>query len=214
MTPLKILIADDHPVVRKGMRALLETVPDITLVGEATNGKEAVKMAVSHQPDIILMDLQMPEGSGLAATREIIQLDLKTRILVVTLFEDDDSIFTALKAGAHGFLLKDSSEEEILRAIQTVAEGGAIFSPTIAARLISYFSTVRQQAPQESFPELTDREREILTFIARGDSNADIAEQLVISIKTVRNHVSSIYNKLQVTNRAQAALRARNSGYK
>ena len=132
----------------------------------------------------------------------------------ITLLEDNDSIFTALRAGAHGYILKDADEEEMMRAIRAVGEGEAIFSPAIATRLIDYFAAARQQVPQEIFPELTEREREILIFIARGESNATIAEHLMISLKTVRNHVSNIYNKLQVADRAQAAIRARNAGLK
>jgi DNA-binding NarL/FixJ family response regulator len=207
-----VLIADDHPLFRKGMRSLLETMPEITLVGEASSGHEAVELALAHQPDVVLMDLQMPEGSGLEATRELNKRSPNTRILVVTLFEDDDSIFTALRAGAHGYILKDADEEEMMRAIRAVGEGEAIFSPAIATRLMDYFAAASKQVPQEIFPELTEREREILTLIARGESNAAIAERLTISLKTVRNHVSNIYNKLQVADRAQAAIRARDAG--
>lgn len=212
MNSLTVLIADDHPLFRKGMRHLLETMPDIALIGEAKSGREAVELALVHQPDVVLMDLQMPDGSGLAATRELNKRSPHTRILMVTLFEDDDSIFTALRAGAHGYILKDADEEEMMRAIRAVGEGEAIFSPAIATRLMDYFAKTSQQVPQEVFPELTEREREILTLVARGESNAAIAEQLVISLKTVRNHVSNIYNKLQVVNRAQAAIRARDAG--
>ena len=212
MSTLTVLIADDHPLFRKGMRALLESMPDIELIGEAKSGNEAIEMATAQQPDVVLMDLQMPDGSGLAATRELSKSSPSVRILVVTLFEDDESIFTALRAGARGYILKDADEEEIMRAIRAVGEGEAIFSPSIATRLMDYFATARTTIPQEVFPELTDREREILTLIARGESNAAIAEQLTISLKTVRNHVSNIYNKLQVVDRAQAAIRAIEAG--
>jgi len=212
MSSLTVLIADDHPLFRKGMRSLLETMADITLVGEAKSGREAVELATVHQPDLVLMDLQMPEGSGLAATRELNKLSPNIRILVVTLFEDNDSIFTALRAGAHGYILKDADEEEMMRAIRAIGKGEAIFSPAIATRLMDYFATTSQEVPQAVFPELTEREREILTLIARAKSNAAIAEQLMISLKTVRNHVSNIYNKLQVADRAQAAIRAKDAG--
>lgn len=212
MEPLTILIADDHPLFRKGMRSLLETIPEIAVVGEATSGQEAVEMALDRLPDIVLMDLQMPDGGGLYATRELSKRSPNMRILVVTLFEDDDSIFMALRAGARGYILKDADEAEMMRAIQATKEGEAIFSPAIAARLIDYFATTRNEVPQEVFPELTHREREILRLIARGESNADIAARITISLKTVRNHVSNIYNKLQVADRAQAALRARDAG--
>lgn len=212
MSSLTVLIADDHPLFRKGMHALLKSMPDIELVGEAKSGKEAVSMAMAQQPDVVLMDLQMPDGSGLAATRELSQHSPSIRILVVTLFEDDESIFAALRAGARGYILKDADEEEMMRAIRAVGEGEAIFSPTIATRLMEYFATTRTLVPQGIFPELSDREREILTLIARGEANAAIAEQLTITLKTVRNHVSNIYSKLQVADRAQAAIRARDAG--
>jgi DNA-binding NarL/FixJ family response regulator len=212
MSSLTVLIADDHPLFRKGMRVLLETEPDIEIIGEATNGREALEMAAMNQPDLVLMDLQMPGGGGLAATRELRGSNPNIRILVVTLFEDDESIFTALRAGALGYILKDADEEEMLRAIRAAGKGEAIFSPAIATRLMDYFAETRSLVPPEVFPELTDREREILTLIARGQSNKAIAEALTISLKTVRNHVSNIYSKLQVADRAQAALRARDAG--
>jgi DNA-binding NarL/FixJ family response regulator len=211
MTPLHILIADDHPLFRKGMRTLLDSMPDIEVVGEATSGQEAVEKGLALKPDLVLMDLQMPGGGGLEATRRLTESDPHIHVLVVTLFEDDDSVFAALRAGARGYILKDADEEEMMRAIRAIGKGEAIFSPTIAARLVDYFAGTRVASP-EIFPELTDREREILQLIARGQSNAQIAEQLSISLKTVRNHVSNIYNKLQVADRAQAAIRAREAG--
>jgi DNA-binding NarL/FixJ family response regulator len=212
MSLLRVLIADDHPLFRKGMRTLLASLPETEVVGEATSGKEAIALAGSLQPDLILMDLQMPEGGGLAATRAISKEYPNVHVLVVTLFEDDESVFTALRAGARGYILKDAEEEEIIRAIHAVGEGEAIFSPSIASRLMDYFSATRNTLPQDVFPELTNREREVLTLIARGETNATIAEALTISLKTVRNHVSNIFNKLQVADRAQAAIRAREAG--
>lgn len=212
MSKLRVLIADDHPLFRKGMRTLLESMPDIVVAGEATTGAQAIERAVALHPDLVLMDLQMPEGGGLEATRQITAVDPQIFILVVTLFEDDDSVFAALRAGARGYILKDADEEEIMRAIRAIGKGEAIFSPAIAARLMDYFASTRAEASQEIFPELTEREREILQLIARGESNATIADQLSISLKTVRNHVSNIYNKLQVADRAQAAIRAREAG--
>lgn len=212
MNTLTVLIADDHPLFRKGMHALLKSMPDMELIGEAKSGKEAIEMALAQQPDIVLMDLQMPEGSGLTATRELSKSSPGIRILVVTLFEDDESIFAALRAGARGYILKDADEAEMMRAIRAVGEGEAIFSPTIATRLMDYFADTRTLLPQGVLPELTEREREILTLIGRGETNAAIAEQLTISVKTVRNHVSNIFNKLQVADRAQAAIRARDAG--
>jgi DNA-binding NarL/FixJ family response regulator len=210
--PIQVLIADDHPLFRKGLRTLLESLPDTVVAGEATTGREAVDLALALQPDVILMDLQMPEGGGLAAIRELAGQQPEARILVVTLFEDDESVFTALKAGARGYILKDADEDEMIRAIKAVAQGEAIFSPAIATRLMDYFSATQTSPQAGAFPDLTDREREILALIARGRSNAEIAEELTISLKTVRNHASNIFNKLQVADRTQAALRAREAG--
>lgn len=212
MDKLHVLVVDDHPLFRKGMRALLESMPGMEVVGEAADGESAVEMAGRLQPDLVLMDLQMPDGGGLTATRRIATASPHIRILVVTLFEDDDSVFAALQAGARGYLLKDAEEDEMIRAIRAVSEGEAIFSPAIASRLVNYFASSRSLIPEEVFPELTAREREILDLIARAETNAQIAERLTISLKTVRNHVSNIYSKLQVADRAQAALRARDAG--
>jgi DNA-binding NarL/FixJ family response regulator len=210
--PLTVLLADDHPLFRKGLRALLEAMPGIQLVGEASSGPEAVKLAAAHRPDLVLMDLQMPGGGGLAATRQLSRELPDIHILVVTLFEDEESIFTALRAGARGYILKDAGEDEMMRAIRAAGQGEAIFSPAIAIRLMDYFAEAQRQNPPEVFPELTEREREILRLVARGETNAAIAGQLSISLKTVRNHVSNIFNKLQVADRTQAALRAREAG--
>lgn len=212
MPPIHVLIADDHPLFRKGLRTLLNSMPETAVVGEATNGAAAVEMALALRPDVILMDLQMPEGGGLSAIRRLTQAWPEARILVVTLFEDDESVFAALKAGARGYVLKDAEEGEIVRAIEAVALGEAIFSPTIAARLMDYFAAGQASPHTAAFPDLTEREREILSRIARGRSNAEIAEELTLSLKTVRNHASNIYNKLQVADRTQAALRAREAG--
>lgn len=212
MEPLQILIADDHPLFRKGMRTLLESLPDFNVVAEAATGQEAVDKAAELQPDVVLMDLQMPGGGGLSATRQISTASPHIRILVVTLFEDDDSVFAALQAGARGYILKDAQEGEMRRAIRAVGNGEAIFSPAIAARLMNYFVASRASLPREIFPDLTEREREILNLIASGETNNQIAERLTISLKTVRNHVANIYSKLQVADRAQAAIRARDAG--
>jgi len=214
MTDLRVLIADDHPMFRKGMRTLLDSMPGVVLAGEATSGADAVSQAALTRPDLVLMDLQMPEGGGLEATRQITAAQPEVHILVVTLFEDDDSVFAALRAGARGYILKDADEEEMMRAIHAIGRGEAIFSPAIATRLMDYFAGTKTAVAAEAFPELTDREREILQLIARGQSNAAIAEELTISLKTVRNHVSNIYNKLQVADRAQAVIRAREAGLK
>jgi DNA-binding NarL/FixJ family response regulator len=212
MEPLRVLIADDHPLFRKGMRALLTATPGTDVVGEATTGQEAIELAAALQPDVILMDLQMPGINGIEATRQILHTSPHIRILVVTLFEDDASIFTALRAGARGYILKDAQEEEMLRAIRAVGSGEAIFSPAIATRLMDFFAAPRPAAPKEIFPTLTEREREILQMIARGRTNNDIAKELALSSKTVGNYVSNIFSKLQVADRAQAIIRARDAG--
>src|SRR5438876_2367875 len=212
MDPLRVLVADDHPLFRNGMRALLTSVPDMEAAGVATNGDEAIALAASLQPDVILMDLQMPGINGIEATRQILHTSPHIRVLVVTMFEDDHSVFTALRAGARGYILKDADEDEILRAIRAVGRGEAIFSPTIAQRLIDFFSAPQPILLPQIFPELTDREREVLGLIAQGHNNNDIARRLGLSLKTVANHVSNIFSKLQVADRAQAIIRAREAG--
>ncbi len=212
MDTIRVLISDDHQLFRDGLRALLLSAPDTEVVGEAATGQEAIQMAAEHQPDLILMDLQMPDMDGIEATRKIIEASPHINILMVTMFEDDQSVFAAIQAGARGYVLKGAKHDEMLRAIRAVSGGEAIFSSSIATRLMSYFAAGKNLVPQEAFPDLTEREREILTLIARGQSNAAISEALTISVKTVRNHVSNILSKLQVADRAQAAIRARDAG--
>jgi DNA-binding NarL/FixJ family response regulator len=209
---LQVLIADDHPVFRRGIRALLSVEPDIATVGEATTGEEATELATAFQPDVVLMDIRMPGINGIEATRRILHTSPPIRILVVTMFEDDEWVFTALRAGALGYILKHADEADILRAIRAVARGDAIFSPAVARRLIDYFAAPRPILPPQIFPELTEREREILGLIALGESNGEIARQLFLSPKTVANHVSNIFGKLQVADRAHAIIRAREAG--
>ena len=212
MEPIRVLIADDHPLYRDGMRGLLDSEPSTQVVGEASSGEEAIELAETLQPDVILMDIKMPGINGIEATREILNTSPQAGILMVTMFEDDDSLFAAMRAGARGYLLKDSRGEEVAHAIRAVAGGEAIFGQGIARRLINYFSALNPSGPPRAFSELTDREEEILTLVARGHSNEEIAEQLFLSIKTVRNHVSHIFLKLQVADRAQAVIRAREAG--
>lgn len=210
--PLRVLIADDHPLFRSGMRTLLTADLNTEVVGEATTGEEAIELAGAFQPDVILMDIQMPGVSGIEATRRIVHVSPHIRILIVTMFEDDNSVFAAMRAGARGYVLKGARPEEMLRAIQAVGSGEAIFSPTIATRMLDFFAGLEPTALPHALPELTDREREILDLIAQGQSNAAIAKQLVLSPKTVSNYVSNIFSKLQVADRAQAMLRAREAG--
>jgi DNA-binding NarL/FixJ family response regulator len=209
---LRVLIADDHPIFRDGIQTLLATADDIVAVGEARTGEEAVELAATLAPDVILMDIRMPGCSGIDATRRIVATNQTVRVLVVSMFEDDASIFTAMRAGARGYILKDADRSDILRAIRAVGQGEAIFSPAIATRLLDYFTSPSQTLAATEFPELTDREREILEMVADGYRNADIARHLVLSPKTVRNYVSSIFTKLQVSDRGNAIIRAREAG--
>lgn len=215
MKTIRVLLADDHALFREGVRAILKSVPDIEIVGEAGTGQDALKLASNLKPDVILMDIQMPDLNGVEATQRILKTQPDVGIIIVTMLEDDDSLFSAMRAGARGYVLKGADKAEMLKTIRAVVEGEALFGPGIAIRLLNFFHdkpTLNGESSPTLFPELTDREREILACIASGDTNAEIAEQLFISLKTVRNHVSSIFNKLQVTNRAQAAIRARDAG--
>jgi len=214
MNRIRILIADDHPVFRYGLRALLSAEPGTEVVGEATTGDEAIRLSASLQPDVILMDLNMPGINGIEATCSILAMHPQIRILMLTMFDDDDSVFAAMRAGARGYLLKGTEGDETMRAVHVVGSGEAIFSPSIARRLMQYFGAPRPAAPPQAFPELTEREREILTLIAQGYTNTAIADLLVLSPKTIRNHVSTIFSKLQVADRAKAIIRARDAGLK
>ncbi len=209
---LTILIVDDHPLFRKGLRTLLGTLPQVQIVGEATNGTEAARLVDQLQPNLVLMDLQMPGGDGLTAIRQIAGSSPHIHMLVLTMFEDDDSVFAAMRAGARGYVLKDMDDDEMTRAILAVGHGEAIFSPAIAARVIAFFAAPYALAPKELFPTLNDREREILALMAKGATNDAIAQQLIVTQKTVSNYVSSILSKLHVADRAQAVIRAREAG--
>jgi DNA-binding NarL/FixJ family response regulator len=212
MEQIRVLIADDHVLFRDGLKALLRAAPETDLVGEAATGAETITQAADLQPDVILMDLQMPEISGVEATRRIVQTSPHIAVLVVTMFADDPSVFAAMRAGARGYLLKCATHGELLRAIQVVSCGEAIFSAPMAQRLMEYFRAIQLTPPPPLFPELSDREREILHLIAQGSTNAEIATRLVLSPKTVRNHITNILSKLQVADRAEAILRARDAG--
>lgn len=214
--PIKLLIADDHVFYREGVRALLSNVPDLEVVGEANNGEEAITQANKLQPNVILMDLKMPGMNGIDATRKINETQPNIGVLVITMFDDDASVFAAMRAGARGYLLKDADKDEVVRAIVAVERGEAIFSPAIAQRMMQYFAAPsaasNKKGQPSEFAELTEREYEILDLIAQGDNNMVIANKLSLSIKTVQNYVSSILTKLQVADRSQAIVRARNAG--
>lgn len=212
MESIRVLIADDHTLFRDGLRALLASITDIEVVGEASSGTDALRLAMEQQPDVILMDIQMPDVNGIEATRQILRASPHIGIIVLTMFQDDDTVFAVMRAGARGYVLKGADQAVLLRAVRAVANGESLFSPEIAARLMRFFANLQPASQPEFFTELTDREREILAFIADGETNADIADKLVISMKTVRNHVSNIFSKLQVADRAQAAIRAREAG--
>ena len=212
MDALRVLIADDHMLFRDGLRALLASADDLDFAGEATTGDEAVALAAEEQPDVIVMDIQMPGHNGIEATRRIVQMSPHIGVLIVTMFSDDASVFAAMRAGARGYVLKGANHAEMLRAIRAVGSGEAIFSPAVAVRLMEYFANASLAAPPQVFPELSEREREILNLIAKGRKNAEIAQHFVLSEKTVRNHVSNILSKLQVADRTQAVIRAREAG--
>lgn len=216
MERIHLLIVDDHTLFREGLRALFSTIEDIDLVGEATTGNEAVELVEELQPDVILMDIDMPGMSGVQATRGILRKTPSTGIVMVTMLEDDASVFSAMRAGARGYVLKGAHPSELVQTIRAVASGQALFGPAIATRMMRFFSEqesrFRAALPEEAFPELTPRELQVLELIAEGNKNREIAEKLVISDKTVRNHITNIFSKLQVADRTQAILKARDAG--
>ncbi len=212
MEQLRVVIVEDHPLYRKGLRTLISSVEDFEVAGESSDGVQAVAMVLDLLPDVVLMDLQLPGQSGISAIREIVAASPTTRILVVTLYEDDDSVFSALRAGARGYILKDTDEADMIRAIRSIAAGESLFSATIANRVLTYFANVRPVAPQV-FPSLTERERDILYLLAQGRSNQAIAAELSLSVKTIANNVSNIFSKLQVADRSEAIVRARDAGF-
>jgi len=210
--PIRILIADDHPLFRAGLRALLESIPDTEVAGEAATGEEAVEAAVALVPDVVVMDINMPGLNGIDATRRIVDASEDVKVLVMTMHDDDEAVFAAIRAGARGYQLKGAAQDETLRAIRSVANGEAIFGPGIADRLQRFLATPPALDPPQAFPQLTDRELEILQLLAERRTNAEIAAQLFLSQKTVRNYVSAIFAKLQVADRAEAGLLARAAG--
>jgi len=210
--PIRILIADDHPLFRAGLRALLDSVADTEVVGEAATGEEAVEAALALTPDVVVMDINMPGLNGIDATREILNRSEHIKVLVMTMHDDDEAVFAAIRAGARGYQLKGAAQDETLRAIRSVANGEAIFGPGIADRLQHFLATPPARDPNLAFPQLTDRELQILQLLAQHKTNAGIAAELFLSQKTVRNYVSAIFAKLQVADRVEAGLVARTAG--
>jgi DNA-binding NarL/FixJ family response regulator len=207
---ISIVLADDHPVVRAGLHALLGSIDGLSLVAEADDGHAAVRATLTHKPDVVIMDIDMPGLNGIEATRQLLDAVPDTAVLMLTMYQDDDSVFTAMRAGARGYLLKGAGQDDIARAIHAVAAGEAIFGPGIAQRVLTFFATPpRTSTP---LPELTEREREILDLIAQGRRNGDIGVRLGITRKTVANHISNIFTKLQVADRTEAIARARDAG--
>lgn len=212
MERIRILLADDHRLFREGLKVLLASVPDIEVVAEAATGEDVMQLAEDKAPDVILMDIQMPIVNGLEATRRILSRSPHIGILMLTMFDDDESVFMAMRAGARGYILKGADQEELLRAIHAAAKGEALFSPSIATKLMHFFRTSSAALAVNAFPELTERELEVLKLIAQGLNNPDIARRLELSPKTVRNYISNIFSKLQVADRMQAMMKARDAG--
>jgi DNA-binding NarL/FixJ family response regulator len=209
--PVRVLIADDHPVFRDGLATLLEPHPDIEVVGRAADGAEAVALAAELRPDVVVMDIQMPQVNGIEATRRVLAADPSVGVLVFTMGEDDSTLLSAMRAGARGYLVKGASQEEVTRAITSVHAGGVVFGASLASRIGELLSPAPGRGASE-FPMLTEREREVLDLIAAGRSNAQIASTLFLAPKTVRNNVSAILSKLQATDRAEVIIRARDAG--
>jgi DNA-binding NarL/FixJ family response regulator len=209
---IRVLIADDHPVVRSGLSGVLSSLEGFEVVAVAADGQEAVREAVLHRPDVALMDLRMPGTDGFTAIRELARVAPSVRVCVLTMYDDDDSLFAAMRAGAHGYLLKGAEQEEIARAVRAIAAGEVIFGPGIAVRVLRQLTSPPEQVPVSAFPELTARELEILDLLAAATPTAAISRRLEVSTKTVSNHISNILGKLQVADRTQAAMKAREAG--
>lgn len=216
MESIRLLVADDHALFREGLRALFSATPGIEVIAEAATGEETLALADALQPDIILMDINMPGLDGIQTTRQVLRANPTIGVIMVTMLEEDAPLFSAMRAGARGYVLKGARHQELLQTVRAVAKGQVLFGPSTASRIMGYFQDIevdlKPSVPEETFPELTPRELEVLELIAQGASNSQIAEKLVISDKTVRNHITSIFSKLQVADRAQAIILARNAG--
>jgi DNA-binding NarL/FixJ family response regulator len=210
--PIRVLLADDHPVVRRGLAALLSTIDGLEVVAEAEDGEVAVRETQLTRPDVVLMDIRMPGVDGVEATRRIRKAVPETAVLVLTMYEDDATVFTAMQAGAQGYLLKGAEQDDIADAIRAVSRGQAIFGPGIAARLLEHFANPPAAETVDPFPELTGREKEILELLARGHRTSEIASTLHLSPKTVSNNLTTIFTKLEVSDRTGAVIRARERG--
>ena len=210
MNEIKVLVADDHPIVREGLTALLGSIEGFTVVGQAADGRAAVREVVLSKPDVVVIDLEMPGLDGIGATRQIRQVAPHVAVLVLTMHDRDDSVLAAMRAGARGYLVKGAEQEEITRAIRAVAAGEAIFGPGVATRVLELVTRGPQQ--DDPFPTLSARERDVLDLLARGLSNATIGDRLGLASKTVANHITSIFGKLQVSDRGGAIVRARDAG--
>jgi DNA-binding NarL/FixJ family response regulator len=212
MTVTRVVVADDHPTFRRGLSALFDTLDGVEVVGEAADGESAVSIVADLVPDIVVMDLNMPGMNGVEATRRIVARHPSVAVLVLTMLDDDDAVFAAMRAGARGYVVKGADTSDVLRALESVARGDAVFGPAVANRVLAYLTRPLSARDPVLFPELSDREREVLELIARGKPNSEIARSLVVSPKTVRNHVSNIFTKLQISDRSEAIVRARKAG--
>jgi len=211
-TPVRVVLADDHPMFRYGLRAILDDAPEVEVAGEATSGRELLEIVDATQPDVVLTDLGMPDLDGATATRELMARHPTIAVLVLTMHDDDESVFAAMRAGALGYLLKGTDGPELVRAVLAVAQGDAVYGAAVARRIVAFYSGAHQRYAAQAFPDLTPRERDVLDLLAAGARNHEIARRLGLSEKTVRNHVSALLLKLQVPDRTAAAARARDAG--